>query len=90
MTVDENSIMKHISAFYDSNTKWRKKFAWLPKKSSVSESIIWLRYYWIHNISMVTGTNVPVNDLSYSRIFTETEFLVEKLKNHENNETHIL
>jgi len=72
--------MKHVSAFFDPKEKWHKRFAWFPKRSSISDRLIWLQFYWRVEIYMDSWGRVPIYDLTWTRILSENEALVQQIK----------
>lgn len=65
---------------YKPKEKWQKKFAWLPKKSTISNKILWLKFYWKLEIYMDKWGKMPIQGLKWTRILSEHELLIEKLK----------
>jgi len=81
--VDKEHSMKHISAFYNPKEKWIKKFAWFPKKSTISGKTIWFKFYWQNYIYMDGWGKVPIKGQYWCRNLTQHELLLEKLKTPE-------
>ena len=59
---------------------WCKKFAWFPVKSTTSGKKIWLRKYWQVEVYIDDYGNVPKKSLTWTRVISEQEKLVEQLK----------
>jgi len=72
--------MKHISAFFDPKEKWRRRFAWLPTRSTKSSRIIWLQWYWQVDIYMDAQGKVPIRDLTWRRRLTDNEVLLQQIR----------
>lgn len=71
--------MKHISAHTDLQSEWIKKFAWLPKRSDITNERIWLTYYYEHVITMDMNGAVPRKSKDWRMIYTYNEYITKKL-----------
>ena len=69
-----------IPPLIDPKEKWRRRFAWLPKRSTVTQRWIWMRYYWYVEVWMDSWGNQPIRDLTWNRIMTENEVLLEQIR----------
>lgn len=71
--------MKHISAYTDLQSEWIKKFAWLPKRSDISNERIWLTNYYEYVITMDMNGAVPRKSKDWRIIYTYDEYIQKKL-----------
>jgi len=69
-----------IPPLIDPKEKWQRRFAWLPKRSTVTRRWIWMRYYWYVEVWMDSWGNQPIRDLTWNRIMTENEVLLEQIR----------
>lgn len=81
LTVDEvyNASMKHISAHTDLQSEWIKRFAWLPKRSDITNEWIWLTNYYEYVITMDINGAVPRKGKDWRMIYTRSEYIAKKL-----------
>lgn len=78
--------MKHISAHTDLRSEWVKQFAWLPKRSDITNEFIWLTTYWEYVIKMDTYGYEPRTDTQWKLIYTRNEYIQKKLFGEIENE----
>lgn len=71
--------MKHISAYTNLQSKWIKKFAWLPKRSDITNELIWLTHYYQYVITMDKNGAVPIKGKDWRMIYTYNEYISKKL-----------
>lgn len=79
-------MMKPISAHTDLQSEWKKKFAWLPKRSDITNEFIWLTTYWEYLIKMDTYGYEPRKEKEWSLIYTRDEYIEKKLSGEINND----
>lgn len=83
LTVDEvynPGMMKHISAHTDLQSEWIKCFAWLPKRSDITNEWIWLTSYYEYVITMDMNGAVPKKGKDWRLIYTRSEYIQKKLQ----------
>lgn len=71
--------MKHISAHTDLQSEWIKRFAWLPKRSDITNEWIWLTSYYEYVITMDMNGAVPRKSKDWRMIYTRGEYIAKKL-----------
>jgi len=71
--------VKHISAHTDLQSEWIKKFAWLPKRSDITNEWIWLTNYYEYVITMDMNGAVPRKGKDWRMTYTRSEYIVKKL-----------
>lgn len=71
--------VKHISAHTDLQSEWIKRFAWLPKRSDITNRWIWLTSYYEYVITMDMNGAVPRKGKDWRMIYTYDEFITKKL-----------
>lgn len=71
--------MKHISAHTDLQSEWIKRFAWLPKRSDITNEWIWLTNYYEYVITMDINGAVPRKAKDWRMIYTRSEYIAKKL-----------
>ena len=71
--------MKHISAHTDLQSEWVKHFAWLPKRSDITNKWIWLTKYYEYVITMDMNGAVPKKGKDWRMIYTYDEYIAKKL-----------
>jgi len=64
----------------DPKEKWRRRFAWLPVRSTKSSRVIWLKSYWQVDIYMDSWGKMPINSLCWRRRLTDNEVLLYKIQ----------
>ena len=69
-----------IPPLIDPHEKWYRRFAWFPKRSTVTQRWIWMQHYWHVEVWMDSWGNQPIRDLTWNRIMTENELLIERIK----------
>ena len=76
--------MKHISAHFTPTTEWIKRFAWIPKRSDITNERIWLTDYYEYVITMDSQGAVPRKGNQWNLIYTREEYITKKLKGEMN------
>lgn len=79
IVVDLQGNMKHISAHTDLQSEWIKRFAWLPKRSDITNQWIWLTSYYEYVITMDMNGAVPRKGKDWRMIYTYDEYITKKL-----------
>jgi len=69
-----------IPPLIDPKEKWQRRFAWLPKRSTVTRRWIWMQQYWHVEVWMDSWGHQPIKDLTWNRIMTENEVLLEQIR----------
>jgi hypothetical protein len=78
--------VKHISAHTDLQSEWIKRFAWLPKRSDITNERIWLTHYYEYVITMDMNGAVPRKSKDWRMIYTYDEYIAKKLSGELKNE----
>jgi hypothetical protein len=78
--------VKHISAHTDLQSEWIKRFAWLPKRSDITNERIWLTHYYEYVITMDMNGAVPRKSKDWRMIYTYEEYIAKKLSGELKNE----
>jgi hypothetical protein len=76
---DFNKRVKHISAHTDLQSEWVKRFAWLPKRSDITNQRIWLTNYYEYVITMDMNGAVPRKSKDWRMVYTRDEYIAKKL-----------
>jgi len=76
--------MKPIGVYSNLEAEWIKRFAWLPKRSDITNQRIWLTHYWEYAIKMDAQGAVPKKNSSWTLIYTREEYITKKLKGEMN------
>ena len=71
--------VKHVSAYTDLQSEWVKRFAWLPKRSDITNERIWLTNYYEYVITMDMNGTVPHKSKDWRMVYTRNEYIAKKL-----------
>lgn len=71
--------MKPIGVMSNLASEWKRKFAWLPVKSDITNRRIWLTNYWVYAIKIDNDGHVPVAARHWEMIYTREEYILKKI-----------
>jgi hypothetical protein len=72
--------MKPIGVYSNLEAEWIKQFAWLPKRSDITNERIWLTDYYEYVITMDSQGAVPKKGKDWRMIYTREEYITKKLQ----------
>ena len=72
--------MKPIGVYSNIEAEWTKRFAWWPKRSDITDDMIWLTDYYEYVITMDSQGAVPRKGSQWTLIYTREEYITKKLQ----------